>query len=268
MKIKRFRGNITFLALFVLLASALIGVLVWVFMKNFLRYSDDITTYERTSYLAKAGTELWLAIVNSRNPWVEWSLWSGNTLTENFTCPYQIKEGESCPQQPTFSLSISGTARNFENCSVENPIKVWSGLSVIIPLFKDAELSSASEGLTKGNISPLEKAFESPLFKQQDWKIGLLSYDNGGNMLNITNIPSLSELSINPNQETYLVLANPTQNEQTLCITNQNGIPQESVKIVSIWFFKNKQFWTETLAKKALPDFLRGDNYLWGENQE
>lgn len=80
----------------------------------------------------------------------------------------------------------------------------------------------------------MEKAFESPLFKQQDWKIGLLSYDNGENMLNITNIPSLSELSINPNQETYLVLANPTQNEQTLCITNQNGIPQESVKIVSI----------------------------------
>jgi hypothetical protein len=32
-------------------------------MKNFVRYSDEITSYEKTNYLAKAGTELGLAIV-------------------------------------------------------------------------------------------------------------------------------------------------------------------------------------------------------------
>ena len=38
----------------------------------------------------------------------------------------------------------------------------------------------------------------------------------------------------NSNEESYLVVANPNLTEQTLCISNPNGIPQESVKIVSI----------------------------------
>ena len=54
MTIKRYEGNITLLALFVLLASALIGMLISLYMKDFLRYSEDILNYERTNYLAKA----------------------------------------------------------------------------------------------------------------------------------------------------------------------------------------------------------------------
>jgi hypothetical protein len=54
MIIKKFHGNITILTLFILLASALMGVLVALYMKNFIRYSDEITSYEKTSYLAKA----------------------------------------------------------------------------------------------------------------------------------------------------------------------------------------------------------------------
>ena len=38
----------------------------------------------------------------------------------------------------------------------------------------------------------------------------------------------------NSNEESYLVVANPNLAEQTLCISNPNDIPQESVKIVSI----------------------------------
>ena len=159
MKIKRFRGNITFLALFVLLASALIGVLVGLFMKNFLRYSEDITIYERTSYLAKAGTELWLAIVNSRNPGLEYTLESGSDLMNNFSCPYEKKEGELCTHQPAFSLSLSWLANSFENCSEENLTKVWPWLSVIIPLFKDKGINSANEGLNERMSESHEKTF-------------------------------------------------------------------------------------------------------------
>ena len=68
MKIRRFKGNITILALFVLLGSALLGVLVALYMKNFFKYSEDINNYERVNYLAKAGTELGLAIIGSREP--------------------------------------------------------------------------------------------------------------------------------------------------------------------------------------------------------
>ena len=34
--------------------------------------------------------------------------------------------------------------------------------------------------------------------------------------------------------EKYLIITNPNLTEQTLCISNPNGIPQESVKIISI----------------------------------
>jgi hypothetical protein len=36
-------------------------------MKNFMKYSEEITNYEKSSYMAKAGTELGLAIVGSHN---------------------------------------------------------------------------------------------------------------------------------------------------------------------------------------------------------
>ena len=178
MKIKRFRGNITFLALFVLLASALIGVLVGLFMKNFLRYSEDITTYERTSYLAKAGTELWLAIVNSRNPGLEYTLESGSDLMNNFSCPYDKKEGELCTHQPAFSLSLSWLANSFENCSEENLTKVWPWLSVIIPLFKDKGIGSASEGLNKGVNQTHENTIEVESKQERIFSISAILWES------------------------------------------------------------------------------------------
>jgi len=289
MKIKRFRGNITFLALFVLLASALIGVLVGLFMKNFLRYSEDITTYERTSYLAKAGTELWLAIVNSRNPGLEYTLESGSDLMNNFSCPYEKKEGELCTHQPAFSLSLSWLANSFENCSEENLTKVWPWLSVIIPLFKDKGINSANKGLNKGMSEPHEKTFNISSKQNRAfvinailWEMGNQFTDDPEKNLSYTSyldgwtgqwnedkfndiLDKIQSSNYGSIIEKYLIITNPNLAEQTLCISNPNGIPQESVKIVSIWYFKDKQLWTETIAKKALPDFLKGDNYLWGK---
>lgn len=291
MKIKRFRGNITFLALFVLLASALIGVLVGLFMKNFLRYSEDITTYEKTSYLAKAGTELWIAIVNSRNPGLEYTLESGSDLMNNFSCPYEKKEGELCTHQPAFSLSLSWLANSFENCSEENLTKVWPWLSVIIPLFKDKGINSANEGLNEGMSEPHEKTFNISSKQNRAFVINAILWEMGNQFTDdpeknlsytsyldgwtgqwnedkfndiLTKIQSSNYGSI---IEKYLIITNPNLAEQTLCISNPNGIPQESVKIISIWYFKDKQLWTETIAKKALPDFLKGDNYLWAKTE-
>ena len=291
MKIKRFRGNITFLALFVLLASALIGVLVGLFMKNFLRYSEDITTYEKTSYLAKAGTELWIAIVNSRNPGLEYTLESGSDLMNNFSCPYEKKEGELCTHQPAFSLSLSWLANSFENCSEENLTKVWPWLSVIIPLFKDKGINSANEGLNKRMSEPHEKTFNISSKQNRAFVINAILWEMGNQFTDdpeknlsytsyldgwtgqwnedkfndiLTKIQSSNYGSI---IEKYLIITNPNLAEQTLCISNPNGIPQESVKIISIWYFKDKQLWTETIAKKALPDFLKGDNYLWAKTE-
>lgn len=62
--------------------------------------------------------------------------------------------------------------------------------------------------------------------------------------------------------EKYLIITNPNDENQSFCLEHQKGIPQEEVKIISIGSFKDKQLGNETLAKKALPSFLQGDNYL------
>ncbi len=257
MRIKRFRGNITFLALFVLLASALIGVLVALYMKNFFHYSEYISGYERVNYLAKAGTELWLAIVNSRSPWLEYNLGSGNDFMKNFSCPYALNENWACSHQPAFSLSISGLANTIENCSEDRLIEVWSWLSVILPLFRDAGLETISAGLQAGQQQPWGDAYTF-YGKHDQRKFATVHFSD--NMLVLEALTSPDQ--IRWKTDTYLVIANPHENPQSLCLQNLNGIPQESVKIVSIGVFKNMQLGRETLATKSLPEFLRGDNYL------
>jgi hypothetical protein len=49
---------------------------------------------------------------------------------------------------------------------------------------------------------------------------------------------------------------------QSICIQWWE-IAQETVKIVSIWYYNNRQLWTETLTTKSLPSFLQWDNYIY-----
>lgn len=262
MRIKRYQGNITLLALFVLLGSALLGVSVALYMKNFFRYSENINNYERANYLAKAGTELGLAIVGSREPGLEFTIESGHQfIKDNFDCPFTLKEWENCPFQPAFSLTISGLSQQLNNCNESQKIKVWPWLSVIVPLFKDSGISNIDAALHKENQLARGTPFNF-YGEASKWRFATVSLSNQNELLlEQWNTPEDIKCKTN----TYLVIVNPTPDIQEFCLENSNGIAQESVKIVSIGFFKDKQLWTETFAKQALPSFLQGDNYLIGE---
>lgn len=288
MRIKRFHWNITILALFVLLASALTGVLVALYMKNFMKYSEEITNYEKSSYMAKAWTELGLAIVGSHNVWLEYSFWSWSTnfeefIEDNFDCPYQLEEWETCPNLPYFSLAISWMNTYYNMCSSENQITIWKWLSAIIPLFRD------SRGDWKNDLdnSALQKTADSNLvvislnnnsfgavwdasernfwtLYMDAWYILKLNQRKGGLWI-INNWNDFIRWQTAWNQNPYLVIANPdSANSRKLCVRNNDwkGIPQETVIIKAIWYYKDKQLGTETLTKKALPEFLQWDNYL------
>ena len=227
MRHERPRGNITILALFILLASSLIWVLIWLVMKNFIKYSKEISDYEKVNYLAKAGTELWLAIVGSRGVGFSYSISSGDSaLMHNFSCENPQKSRDECLWKPAFSLEISGLAKTkwelpwiAEDCKIpENSTEVWPWFSVIVPLFSDQGEGDAW-ALHNGNLC-----------------YGL---------------------------ENYLIIANTSQQPQKLCLeSNTASIPQEEAKIMSIGSFWEKQLGTETFIAKKLPSFLQGDNYL------
>lgn len=285
MRIKRYRGNATVLALFILLASSLIWVLVALYMKNFLSYSDEIVSYERTSYLAKAGTELGLAIVWSREPGVEYAL-TGGTIMKNFTCPYPMlvdKGGnEYCPKESRFSLKINWLADSYNHCDNENMVEVKKGLSLVIPLFRDPQIESVTKMLTHDTNVNGRQRTEEEIWKliaswsgSKEWNLGevYIEENNEGTKTNtelkikqwkkvITSNIEIYTGSNGSHKYMYLIVANPDyNNSQSICITG-GLIPQETTKIVSIWYYNWRQLGTETFTTKSLPDFLQWDVYL------
>ena len=276
MKIKKFHGNITILTLFILLSCALMWVLVALYMKNFIRYSDEITSYEKTSYLAKAWTELWLAIVWSREIGLVYSIDSWNLINWNFECPFPVDEWKTCPVESKFSIEIDWLWNSYQNCSTEGLKEIKPWLSAIIPLYKDpSNISSVSNALIKPDESLLIKrdlewitAAGTNGDKWNYWVVWM----NWENTLYISNWQgSISNIKdkkpikadVDKWRNPYFIVANPlTWESQNICIQWWD-IAQETVKIVSIWYYNNRQLWTETLTTKALPSFLQWDNYIY-----
>ena len=280
MKIKRFHGNITILTLFILLSCALMWILVALYMKNFIRYSDEITSYEKTSYLARAWTELGLAIVWSREVGLVYDVASWNSIKLNFECPYPVDEWKECPVDPKFSLSIDWLWNSYQNCNWSNQVEIGTWLSAIIPLFKDpwiawgvsdALIAPEETSLVKRNLDGLSSS-TNPVGSSWNYWIVWMEWENTlhidkrkGDSGHIRDEnPTISKIWRNA----YFIVANPsTVNNQKICITDNNWweFAQETVKIVSIWYYNDRQLWTETLTTKALPSFLQWDNYIYQE---
>lgn len=52
------KGNILIFTIFILFASALLGILVSIMMRDFLKYSNEIAHYHQANVLAKSASEL------------------------------------------------------------------------------------------------------------------------------------------------------------------------------------------------------------------
>lgn len=270
MKIKRFHGNVTILTLFILVSCALMWVLAALYMKNFVRYSDEITSYEKTNYLAKAGTELGLAIVWSREVGLVYSIDSWNLINWNFECPYPVKEWEECPVDSKFSLAIDWLWNSYQNCSEEwkKEIKPW--LSAIIPLFKDpSNIWSVSQALIKPEDTIKRDLSSITADWNWNWNYWIV-WMEGENTLHIDrrqgSVSSAKDMNPVENamwRNAYYIAANPSTTESHSICIQWWDIAQETVKIVSIWYYNNRQLWTETLTTKALPSFLQWDNYIY-----
>ena len=274
MKIKRFHWNVTILALFILLACSLCWVLVALYMKNFIKYSEEISSYEKTNYLAKAGIELGLAIVWSRNVWVDFKVdtWEAvDNFMDNFVCTFPLDDDGKCPQQPKFSMIISWLANSYNWCDAWTLYEVKPGLSVVIPLFKDQWLTNNSFDWILNQWEKNDRGTEhlSAIWDSSNRKFWLVWTDESTNTLKIDQWDgALSSLRVTPNtliwaiRHWYLIIANPDKTVSKQICINWKDIPQETVNIVSVGYYNWRQLWTETLATKALPDFLQGDNYL------
>lgn len=245
------RGNIILLALFVLFASSLIGLLISMMMRGFLRYSEDIASYQKASYLAKAGAEVWFLLTNTTKANFDYTLEENDkkSILNNFTCKREKEENWICPDF-NLNLQITWLWNALNNCSNDNLITLNWGQSIIIPAFY-------ANGIKLWWNWSLEQ-------------IPIPTIELSGNTLKKTiaiydqnNTLTLEEWKENEklNTNSYFILSNTWQTTIQIC-PSWEKIPQENIKILSTATFRDKTIWKEYLSTQKLPDFLKSDNYL------
>lgn len=263
------KGNIILLALFVLFASSLIGLLISMMMRGFLRYSEDIASYQKASYLAKAGAEVWFLLINTTKANFDYTLEKGDkeNILNNFTCKRGKEENWICPDF-NLNLEITWLWDTLNNCSNDNPITSndklitlsW-GQSIIIPAFYATEVGLWWNQMGQVKISTIAIEWDSNSLKKT-----IATYDQN-NTLTLKEWEEWEKWNREKwngeksNTNSYFILSNTSETAVQICPSWQN-IPQENIKILSTATFRDKTIWKEYLSTQKLPDFLKSDNYL------
>jgi len=245
------RGNIILLALFVLFASSLIGLLISMMMRGFLRYSEDIASYQKASYLAKAGAEVWFLLTNTTKANFDYTLREEDkkNILNNFTCKREKEENWICPDF-NLNLQITWLWDSLNNCSKDNRITLNWGQSIIIPAFY-------ANGIKLWwNWSLEQIPIPTIELSGNTLKKTIATYDQN-NTLTLEEWKENKKLNTN----SYFILSNTWQATIQICPSWPN-IPQENIKILSTATFRDKTIWKEYLSTQKLPDFLKSDNYL------
>lgn len=263
------RGNIILLALFVLFASSLIGLLISMMMRGFLRYSEDIASYQKASYLAKAGAEVWFLLTKTTKANFDYTLGKEDkeSILNNFTCKRGKEENWICPDF-NLNLEITWLWDTLNNCSNDNPITSndklitlsW-GQSIIIPAFYATEVGLWWNQMGQVKISTIAIEWDSNSLKKT-----IATYDQN-NTLTLKEWEEWEKWNREKwngeksNTNSYFILSNTSETAVQICPSWQN-IPQENIKILSTATFRDKTIWKEYLSTQKLPDFLKSDNYL------
>ena len=246
------RGNIILLALFVLFASSLIGLLISMMMRGFLRYSEDIASYQKASYLAKAGAEIWFLLTNTTKANFDYTLGEKDkkNILNNFTCKRGKEENWICPDF-NLNLQITWLWNSLNNCSDDKLITLSWGQSIIIPAFYATEVGLLWNQIGKVPIPTIK-------WDNNNLKKTIATYDQN-NTLTLKEWKENEKLNTN----SYFILSNTYTWQTTIQICpSWKNIPQENIKILSTATFRDKTIWKEYLSTQKLPDFLKSDNYL------
>lgn len=255
------KGNIILLALFVLFASSLIGLLISMMMRGFLRYSEDIASYQKASYLAKAGAEVWFLLTNTTKANFDYTLGKEDkeSILNNFTCKRGKEENWICPDF-NLNLEITWLWNSLNNCSKSKDklITLSWGQSIIIPAFY-----ATGVGLwwnwTLKQVAPPTIEWDNK-WDSNNLKKTIATYDQN-NTLTLEEWKENEKLNTN----SYFILSNTSKDTVQIC-PSWEKIPQENIKILSTATFRDKTIWKEYLSTQKLPDFLKSDNYLATKN--
>lgn len=156
---RKLKWNVLILVVFVLIISSLIWLLALHFIQQLNTYSDNVYFYNKSYYLAQAGSELWLTEAAQR--WVGFSheVFSGDSvLKDNFDC---LSCTGSCYYSCDMSMKILGKTTLLNNtfwlddneCTSGNTITLNQWDAIILPLFYEQEIIDNYTILSSENIA-------------------------------------------------------------------------------------------------------------------
>lgn len=241
------RGNILMLSLFVLFASALLGVLVSLMMRDFLKYNTEISHYYQANALAKSASELWFMLIGESRAWFDFQGDGAGLIVQNLSCPIAQKQDWKCWLEQHFSLEIKGLKDQISTL-------LLPGKSLTIPTFYHSINGFRQSWIQVWNGLP---SVNNPQLK-----ISLASENWGETkILDSNDAWSLSQGA----DSTYYIISNlDTEKTQEVIVKSSESSP-----LFDGTFTMNVQwkYGTKTVSKTynlniALPEFLQSDNYL------
>ncbi len=286
---KKYSWNISILVIFVLLASSLIGILTMNFVKQMVSYTNDMHSYYKSYYHAKAGLELSLVEINNAGIWFSNQIWSGDDIfVDNFSC-------STCD----FDVEIQGKTQYLSDkfwlgtwCGDENAFVLIKWESMALPLFVQEDINNNLEVFDDSdeyNIDLLKYVDELEFNSNQDydgkfnlWLIVLLdnvvqrdllfikSYDWDKQMIRnyFKDYFAYYWDDIFKNKEylAYLLMTNVDNNESSFCISIDDinewwlskmiYIPTMKFFVSSISSFLDKTVWLNAIYSQPIPWFL------------
>ena len=239
------RGNILIFTIFILFASALLGILVSVMMRDFLKYSNEIAHYHQANALVKSASELWFMLIGESKAGFDFE-WNGEGLIKaNFSCPVEKNEKEECWLPRSFSLKIKG---------LKNQISTFlkPGQSLTLPTFWHAVDNFKLAGIQGRTDIPT-------VANDSDFKHTIVQEDNGE-----TSIVNPETYQQGADNRYYVISNLDITNGKQLNVSNKDWSPlfDGTFNMTVEGKYGDKVVSKEYQLNQALPDFLQSDNYL------
>ena len=239
------KGNILIFTIFVLFASALLGILVSIMMRDFLKYSNEIAHYHQANALAKSASELWFMLIGESKAGFDFE-WNGEGLIKaNFSCPVEKNEKEECWLPRSFSLKIKG---------LKNQISTFlkPGQSLTLPTFWHAVGDFKLDGIQGRSHIP---TVDNP----SDFKHTIVQEDNGE-----TSIVNPETYQQGADNRYYVISNLDITNGKQLNISSDASSPlfDGIFSMIVEGKYGDKVVSKEYQLNQTLPDFLQSDNYL------
>ena len=241
------RGNILIFTIFILFASALLGILVSVMMRDFLKYSNEIAHYHQANALAKSASELGFLMIWENRAGFDFK-WNGEGLIKvNFSCPVEKNEKEECWLPRSFSLEINGLKDQ-----ISTTLK--AGQSLTLPRFyhkaSDFKLTNVTPRSTTPKLKNADKDLKITIIKESGWESQVLNLEDSNDQWA---------------DNTYYILSNLSDtNAKTVEVEWWKDSPlfDGTFKMTVEGKYGDKVVSKEYQINQSLPDFLQSDNYL------